>query len=65
MDVAAGTRAIRQLYSKEQRRFFAANTTGGIELDDLSVPVRGELLPWRPGRIVAVRWHECHVIPTG
>lgn len=34
---AAGERPIRKLFTKEQRRFFAAHAPGGIELDDLSV----------------------------
>ena len=61
-DVAAGTKAIRKLYSKEQRRFFAANTTGGIELDDLSIlgPITILKLKFRPkdfGRkMVAELW---------
>jgi len=36
-DVAAGRRAIRKLYSKEQRAFFKAHAPDGVELDDLSV----------------------------
>jgi hypothetical protein len=62
-DVAAGTRAIRKLYSKEQRRFFAANTTGGIELDGLSIlgPITILKLKFRPkdfGRqMVAELWN--------
>ena len=62
-DVAAGTRAIRTLYSKEQRRFFAANTTGDIELDDLSIlgPITILKLKFRPKklgrRMVAELWH--------
>jgi len=61
-DVAAGTKAIRKLYSKEQRRFFAAHTTGGIELDDLSIlgPITILKLKFRPEdlgrRMVAELW---------
>jgi hypothetical protein len=36
-DVAGGTRAIRKLYSKEQRGFFAAHSPDNVTLDDLSV----------------------------
>jgi hypothetical protein len=36
-DVAAGRRAIRKLYSKEQRGFFSAHAPDGVKLDDLSV----------------------------
>jgi hypothetical protein len=35
--VAAGEQAIRKLFSKEQRRFFASHAPGGVDLDDLSV----------------------------
>jgi hypothetical protein len=60
-DVAAGTKAIHKLYSKEQRRFFAANTDG-IELDDLSIlgPITILKLKFRPKdlgrRMVAELW---------
>ena len=62
-DVAAGTKPISTLYSKEQRRFFVANTTGDIELDDLSVlgPITILKLKFRPKnlgrRMVAELWH--------
>jgi hypothetical protein len=36
-DVAAGTRPIRKLLSKEQRAFFADHAPAGVELDDLVV----------------------------
>jgi hypothetical protein len=36
-DVAAGTRAIRKLYTKEQRTFFQANAAATHELDDLTL----------------------------
>jgi hypothetical protein len=36
-DVAAGRRAIRKLYSKEQKAFFSAHAPDGVELDDLSL----------------------------
>src|SRR3954466_10759424 len=36
-DGMAGDRAIRKLYSKEQRAFFAEHAPDGIELDDLSM----------------------------
>jgi hypothetical protein len=35
--VIAGERAIRKLFSKEQRAFYEANAPEGVELDDLSV----------------------------
>jgi hypothetical protein len=34
---AAGSRAVRKLFSKEQRDFFAAHAPDGLRLDDLSV----------------------------
>jgi hypothetical protein len=37
MSVLKGERAIRKLFSKEQREFYAANAPDGIALDDLSV----------------------------
>jgi hypothetical protein len=36
-EVAAGKRAIRKLFSKQQRAFFATHAPEGIGLDDLSV----------------------------
>lgn len=36
-DAALGARAVRKLFSKEQREFFAAHAPEGIALDDLSV----------------------------
>ena len=36
-EVAAGRLAARKLFSKEQRRFYAANAPEGIALDDLSM----------------------------
>jgi hypothetical protein len=35
--VAAGERAIRKLFSKDQRSFYAAHAPEGLELDDLAV----------------------------
>jgi len=60
-DVAVGRKPIRRLYSKQQRRFFAANTAG-VELDDLSVlgPITILKLKFRPEdfgrRMVAELW---------
>ncbi len=36
-EAVAGKRALRKLFSKEQRAFFAAHAPDGLELDDLSV----------------------------
>jgi hypothetical protein len=61
-DVAAGTRAIRKLYSKEQRAFYAAHAPEGLGLDDLSVlgPINVMKLKFTPKglkrRLVAELW---------
>jgi hypothetical protein len=60
--VAAGKRAIRKLYSKEQRAFFTAHAPDGIGLDDLSVlgPITVLKLKFSPEgygrRLVAELW---------
>lgn len=60
--VAAGTRAIRKLYSKEQRTFFQANAGSDLELDALVLlgPItvmKQKLRPEEyPGRLVAELW---------
>ena len=61
-EVAAGTKNIRKLYSKEQRSFFKAYAPEGVELDDLSVfgPITVLKLKLRPPelrmRLVAELW---------
>jgi hypothetical protein len=61
-DVAAGRRAIRKLYSKEQRAFFAAHAPDGVEMDDLSIlgPITVLKLKFSPEgygrRLVAELW---------
>ena len=61
-DVAAGKRAIRKLYSKEQRAFFTAHAPDGIGLDELSVlgPITVLKLKFSPEgygrRLVAELW---------
>jgi hypothetical protein len=66
-DVAAGKRAIRKLFSKEQRDFFAEHAPGGIGLDDLFVlgPITLLKLKFSPGdfgrKLVAELW----VYPDG
>jgi hypothetical protein len=61
-DVANGDRAIRKLYSKEQKAFFTAHAPDGITLDDLSVlgPITVLKLRFVPGalgrRMVAELW---------
>jgi hypothetical protein len=60
--VAAGTRAIRKLYSKEQRAFYATHAPDGLELDHLSVlgPINVMKLKFTPKglkrRLVAELW---------
>jgi hypothetical protein len=61
-EVAAGRRAIRKLFSKEQRAFYAAHAPEGIGLDDLSVlgPINLFKLKFAPKefrrRMVAELW---------
>jgi hypothetical protein len=60
--VAAGDRAIRKLYSKQQRAFYAAHAPEGLELDDLMVlgPINVLKLKFTPKgyarRLVAELW---------
>jgi hypothetical protein len=60
--VAAGDRAIRKLYSKEQRAFYAAHAPEGLGLDDLTVlgPINVLKLKFTPKgfnrRMVAELW---------
>jgi hypothetical protein len=60
--LAAGKRAIRKLYSKEQRAFFTAHAPDGIGLDDLPVlgPITVLKLKFSPegygGWLVAELW---------
>jgi hypothetical protein len=60
--VVLGERALRKLYTKEQRALFAAHAPEGIELDDLAVlgPIFVLKLKWQPrdfGRkMVAEMW---------
>jgi hypothetical protein len=61
-EVAAGSRAIRKLYSKEQRAFYATHAPEGLGLDDLSVlgPINVFKLKFAPKgfsrRLVAELW---------
>ena len=60
--VAAGDRAIRKLYSKEQRAFYASHAPEGLGLDDLTVlgPINVLKLKFTPKgfnrRMVAELW---------
>lgn len=61
-EVAAGTRAIHKLYTKEQRSFFRVNAASDLELDDLAHlgPITVLKQKVRPpeyaGRLVAELW---------
>jgi hypothetical protein len=61
-EVAAGARAIRKLYSKEQRAFYATHAPEGLALDDLMVlgPINVMKLKFTPKglkrRLVAELW---------
>jgi hypothetical protein len=61
-EVAAGDRAIRKLYSKEQRAFYGSHAPEGLGLDDLSVlgPINVFKLKFAPKgfsrRLVAELW---------
>jgi len=61
-EVAAGSKGIRTLFSKEQRQFYKAHAPEGIELDDLSIlgPITVFKLKVRPPelsmRLVAELW---------
>ena len=61
--VMAGKKAIKKLFSKEQRAYFAAHAPEGIELDDLSVlgPINVFKLKFAPKkfgyRLVAELWN--------
>lgn len=60
--VAAGTRAIHKLYTKEQQAFFRANAASDVELDDLVrlgpiTVLKQKLRPQEyAGRLVAELW---------
>ena len=62
LEVAAGRRPIRKLFSKEQRRFFAEHAPDGLELDALSIlgPITVFKLKFSPPdfdrKIVAEMW---------
>lgn len=66
-DVAAGARAIRKLYSKEQRAFYAAHAPAGVGLDDLSVlgPITLLKLKFSPKRLGRKLVAELWMYPDG
>jgi len=62
IDVIAGKKSVRRLFTKAQRALFAANAPGGIQLDDLAIlgPVNVFKLKFTPPdfkrRLVAELW---------
>jgi hypothetical protein len=62
LDVAAGQRPIRRLFSKDQRAFYAEHAPDGVGLDDLSIfgPINVFKLKFSPKdfgrRLVAEMW---------
>jgi hypothetical protein len=65
--VAAGDRAIRKLYSKEQRAFYAADAPEGLALDDLSVlgPINVMKLKFTPKGLSRRPVAELRLYPDG
>ncbi|HWM10710.1 MAG TPA: hypothetical protein VNO82_15255 [Solirubrobacteraceae bacterium] len=62
-----GERAIRKLYSKQQRALFKAHAPDGIELDDLSVlgPIFVLKLKWQPREFARKMVAEMWLYPDG
>jgi hypothetical protein len=65
--VMLGERALRKLYSKEQRTLFKAHAPDGIELDDLSVlgPIFVLKLKWQPRGFARKMVAEMWLYPDG
>jgi hypothetical protein len=65
--VAAGDRAIRKLFSKEQRDFYAAHAPEGLGLDDLTVlgPINVLKLKFTPERLRRRMVAELWLYPDG
>jgi hypothetical protein len=61
-EVASGTRAIRKLFSKEQRAFFATHAPDGIGLDELSLlgPITVFKLKFSPRELARRRERAPH-----
>ena len=62
-----GDRALRKLYTKEQRALFNAHAPDGIELDDLSVlgPIFVLKLKWQPPKFARKLVAEMWIYPDG
>ncbi len=65
--VLVGERALRKLYSKEQRALFKEHAPSGIELDDLSVlgPIFVLKLKWQPREFARKLVAEMWLYPDG
>jgi hypothetical protein len=65
--VLVGERALRKLYSKEQRALFKEHAPSGIELDDLSVlgPIFVLKLKWQPREFARKMVAEMWLYPDG
>ena len=65
--VLLGERALRKLYTKEQRSLFKAHAPDGIELDDLSVlgPIFVLKLKWQPRDFARKMVAEMWLYPDG
>ena len=65
--VLLGERALRKLYTKEQRALFTAHAPEGIELDDLSVlgPIFVLKLKWQPRDFARKMVAEMWLYPNG
>jgi hypothetical protein len=63
----AGDRAIRKLYTKEQRAFYEAHAPGGIELDDLTLlgPILVLKLNFTPKELARKMVAELWLYPDG
>jgi hypothetical protein len=65
--VLLGERAVRKLYTKEQRSLFKAHAPDGIELDELSVlgPIFVRKLKWQPRGFARKMVAEMWLYPDG
>jgi hypothetical protein len=66
-EVAAGSRKIRKLYSKEQRAFFDAHAPAGVDLDSLSIlgPINVLKLKFAPRELDRPLVAELWLYPDG
>jgi hypothetical protein len=62
-----GGKPLRKLFSKEQRRFLAANAPEGLQLDDLSIlgPIFVLKLKWTPSEFARPMVGELWLYPDG